>query len=285
LARSGRTREACRRIEQVLLGPNRTANAAPAALAFAEVARCAEGAGEIAIAEHALQRATELRPRFADLQHRYACVLVAQGRRLEARRALERALETNPRYVAARVELALLDAQDGLVGEAVRTLQALVEEAPLQDRRAFQQGVARLERADWEGADGLLRRALERPDAELESEIARYHELMREGQCEQALAVVEAMVERHDAYPDLHFLVGTAEIRLGMMDDALVSLARALELHPDFLDARVAFAQALEAVGRIAEGIEQAQWVLDQEPSHVGAQELVATHRRHPRAA
>ncbi len=286
LARTGRIRDACRRIEQTLAAGSRSALATPAALAFAEVGRHAERAGDLQSAERALARATELRPRFADLQHRHACVLLGHGRRLDARRALERALQINPRYVAARVELALLDARDGMVGEAVLALKSLAEDAPIQDRGAFLQGVKRLEFADWEGADAFLRRGFQMPDPELQERIARYHEHMRAGDCERALASIEEVVAHHDAYPDLHYLMGSAELRMGLADDALASLGRALELHPEFHDARVRFAQALEAVSRIPEAVEQAQWVLDVEPGHAGARALVEAHsRRQPRAA
>jgi len=286
LARGGRIRDASRQIEQALATGSRSTLATPAALAFAEVARHAERAGDLQAAERALARAAELRPRFADLQHRHACVLLGQGRRLDARRALERALQINPRYVAARVELALLDARDGMVGEAVQALRALADDAPIQDRGAFLQGVKRLEYADWDGADAFLRRGFQMPDPELQERIARYHEHMREGDCERALQAIEEVAQRHDAYPDLHYLMGTAELRMGLADDALASLGRALELHPEFHDARVRFAQALEAVSRIEEAVEQAQWVLDAQPGHAGARALVdANTRRQRRAA
>jgi tetratricopeptide (TPR) repeat protein len=286
LARAGRLRDAGKRIEQVLAAGSRSVLATPAALAFAELARQAERTGDLHAAERALARATELRPKFADLQHRHACALLGQGRRMDARRALERALQINPRYVAAKVELALLDARDGLVGEAVSALKSLAEDAPIQDRGAFLQGVKRLEHADWEGADAFLRRGFQMPDPELQERIARYHEHMRAGDCERALAAIEEVVQQHDAYPDLHYLMGTAELRMGLADDALASLGRALELHPEFHDARVRFAQALEAVARIPEAVEQAQWVLEAEPGHAGARALVDAHtRRQPRAA
>ena len=81
----------------------------------------------------------------------------------------------------------------------------------------------------------------------------------------------------------MHYLVGAAELEAGQHDDALASLARALELHPDYHQARVALARVLEALGQLDQAGEQVALVLGQEPDHPQAlalQERWARRRR-----
>jgi len=58
------------------------------------------------------------------------------------------------------------------------------------------------------------------------------------------------------------------------LDDAIASLARALELHPDFHAARVELARALAALGQTAESLELLEQVLEVDPGNVEAAEL-----------
>ncbi len=75
-------------------------------------------------------------------------------------------------------------------------------------------------------------------------------------------------------YPDLHALLGTIELRQGHWDDAVSSLARALELHPDYHDARLELALAFEGLGMRSQALEQVALVLEFEPDHARALEL-----------
>jgi predicted Zn-dependent protease len=75
----------------------------------------------------------------------------------------------------------------------------------------------------------------------------------------------------------MHALLGIAELRLGRPDDAIASLARALELQPDFHAARVQFACALHAAGQTHQAAEQLQMVLDAEPGHRDARQILAS--------
>ena len=247
---------------------------AAAANALARIGRHAEGAGEHAAAELAYAEAVRLAPRFPDLRHHHACVLLHQQRRAEGRRELNRALELNPRYAAARVELALLDAREGLLAHALDALHRLGEESRLPEPRAFRQGIASLAIADWDEAEALLKQALQLTDPGVEHVIESYHRLVSGGDAAEAAELVRQALRGRDGYADLHYLLGTAEFECGHYDDALGSLARALELHPDYHAARVMFARVLEALGDSAQAVEQLGHVLQAEPGHPQALEL-----------
>jgi len=257
-------------------GSRRTAGA----LAFAELARIAVETGSGDLAVQAIDEALRRAPGFADLHHRRAQLLLQGQDRAGARRALEAALRINPRYVAARLELALLDARDGLLAESVSALRALEQEQRVDEPRAFERGMRSLARAEWEEAAALIRGALRVSDPAVERAVADYHALAAEGEYARALEALRDAVAAHPGYADLHCLLGTGELEAGMTDDAIDSLARALELNPDLHEARVQLARAFEAQGDIVQAGEQVALVLREDPGHPQALELHGRWRR-----
>lgn len=251
-----------------------------AAAAYAEVARMAQAGGNLATAERALDEALRLAPRFADLHYQQACLLLLRQQRGGARAALGEALRINPRYLAARLELALLDAREGLLAESLTALRALEQESRVEEPQAFQRGLQSLGRAEWDEASALLRSALRISDPTVERIVRDHRGLMAAGEHARALQGLRAAVDAHPGYPDLHYLLGCCELESGMTDDAIASLARALELHPDFHSARVQFARALETLGDLSQAGEQVALVLRDDPGHPQALELEARWSR-----
>jgi tetratricopeptide (TPR) repeat protein len=273
-ALQGRFAEAVERIAPALEPHGRKANAAADALS--RVARMAEAAGDPVSAERALDLAIAARPRHADLHFQRACLLLHHARRAEARAGLDRALELNPRYAAARLERAMLDAREGLLGEALESLRRLSRECASAEAAAFQRGMKRLEQAEWDEAQALLEAALRLSDPGLHEQLRRFHALMEEGGIALAMQALREAIAEHPAYPDLHALLGRTELQQGHFDDALSSLGRALELNPEYHDARIDFARALESLGMRSQAAEQVALVLEREPGHALAAELQA---------
>jgi tetratricopeptide (TPR) repeat protein len=285
MARDGRLDEALVTLSGLLRaggerGPRREAGA----VAFAQVARLAEAAGDPTTALRALDEALRLAPGYADLHYRRGCVLLDRQQRPAARAALERALSINPTYVAARLELALLDAREGLLGESLAALRALGEEHRVEEPRIFQQGLKSLEQADWDEAGALLKRAVRVSNPAVDQALDRHRAMMAQGEHASALNSLREAIATHPGYPDLHYLLGSCELETGLLDDALASLARALELHPDYHAARVQFARALEALGDLHQAGEQIALVLQEDPAHPQALELQARWTRRQEA-
>ena len=274
LADEGRFADAVARALELAAGGD-DARTSAAAQTLLRVARAAESGGDAASVDRALGEARRLRPAYADLHFHHGALLARHGRRAEARRALEAALEQHPQYLAARVELAMLDAREGRIGEALSALRDLQKDAEIAEPRAFQQGLSSLERADWEAADALMRRAVRGGDPKLELALERYRALMAKGDAALAADAMRAALEGRESYPDLHALLGAAETAQGHYDDAVSSLARALELNPDYHAARVQLALALDALGDRVSAAEQLHLVLTAEPGHAQAQELL----------
>ena len=241
-----------------------------AAEALARVGRIAETQGDLESAERAHREAARIAPQFPDVHYRLACVRLAMGKRVEARRDLVAALRIHPRYVAARVELALLDAREGLLGEALDALRQLGSDVQPEAAGAFDQGVASLADADWQRAEELLRSAVRSTENELREFQERRARQDRAG----ALQVLRDALTKHPEFADLHYELGAMELEDAAFDDAIGSFARALEIHPDFHAARLSLARALHAAGSQAQAEEQVALILQADPTHPQALEL-----------
>ncbi|TFG86312.1 MAG: tetratricopeptide repeat protein, partial [Gemmatimonadales bacterium] len=195
-------------------------------------------------------------------------------RRAEARRELDRALALHPRYTAARLERALLDAAEGFIGEALESLRALARETEVERPLVFQQGLESLERAEWEAAGLLFTGALSLDEPADGNALEQARALLEAGDAVQAAGLLQAALPGRESWPDLHYLLGSAELQRGHFDDALSTLARALELNPEFHAARLQFARALDGVGELAQAAEQVALVLQRDPAHPQALEL-----------
>ncbi len=257
------------------------------AATLADVARMAESAGELEVAQLALERAARA-VEWADLHCELGCLLARRGRRAEARAAFDRALALNPRYRTAVVERALLDAREGRIAEAMQTLRVLAAGGALAEPGVFQQGLERLGHADFEDAAPLLRRALHSGDAWLEEQLRAYQELVHAGGPARALAMLRAAATERPAYPDLQLLLGVHELKAGATDDAIESLTLALELNPDYHAARVELARALETLGDTPQAIALLEQVLAVDAAHAEARALherLSSRRRGSRVA
>lgn len=256
-----------------------------AAMLLRKLAREAQGAGDLMTAAAAMKLAVRHAPGFADLRFQFGLVLLAHQQRREARRELEKAIEINPEYAAARVELALLDAREGLIGESLEALRSLEVESEVHEPGTFRAGLRSLQRADWDEAGSLIRRGLRLSEPLLDDVFESYHACMDDGDPVGAVRVVLNVLPRFEGYPDLHFLIGSAELRAGHGDDAIAAFARALELNPDFHVARIEMARALESIGQISQARDQLTQVLEVCPGEPQALELNARWGSRKRAA
>jgi tetratricopeptide (TPR) repeat protein len=268
-ARAGRHAQAIEHIELLTragaLPPGRKVAAADA---LAHIACLAAAAGDAPQAVVAFEVALRFQPDYPDLHYRRARLLLQLQRRPEARRELDRALALNPRYTAARLERALLDAAEGFIGEALDSLRTLARDTEIERPQVFEEGLESLERADWEEAGALLTGALALDESADGSALERARALLEAGDAAQAAGLLQAALPGREGWPDLHYLLGSAELQRGHFDDALSTLARALELNPEFHAARLQFARALDGVGELAQAADQVALVLQRDPAH-----------------
>src|SRR5207249_11365048 len=140
--------------------------------------------------------------------------------------------------------------------------------------RLFREGIQSLEHADWQEAGTRLRRALHLDEPGLNEMLEDVRQRIARGDRVTAARRLREALVQHPGYADLLCWLGIAELEEGHLDDAIATLARALELHPDYHAARVQLARALEASGDLVQAEEQIGWVLESDPRNPQALEL-----------
>jgi len=194
-ARDGRYDDAINAVRDACAGREEDdAVAGAAANALARIGRSAEAAERWEEAERAIAAGLALRPRYPDLHHQQARLLLMRGRRPEARRALEQALTLHPGFVAARVDRALLDAREGRIGEALQELRELAKEARVEEPPAFERGLEHLREADVAEAGVWLSQALRLSDPILEERLEHARRLLEEGEIVRAAQLIREML-------------------------------------------------------------------------------------------
>jgi tetratricopeptide (TPR) repeat protein len=125
--------------------------------------------------------------------------------------------------------------------------------------RALTEGVTLLEAGRYAEAVATLRAAARRRSAPAGS-LAAYHfrqallaesrRLLRAGDPRQAVPLLAEAVELWENYPDLHFLLGASRGLAGGWEEGLASARAALRLNPDYVEARLLEATALQILER-----------------------------------
>ncbi|MCP4572436.1 MAG: hypothetical protein GY838_08820 [bacterium] len=125
--------------------------------------------------------------------------------------------------------------------------------------RALAEGISLLEEGRYAEAVTVLRTAAERrsqPTGSLAAHhfrqalMAEGRRLLRSDAADRAVPCFAEAVALWDRYPDLHFLLGAAHGLSGGWSPALGGARAALRLNPDYVEARLLEAAALQALGR-----------------------------------
>ncbi len=286
LRRAGRPNEARAALDRLCAADPRAAGHAQVrglrALIGADLADARALGGDVAEAIVLLEQAVVEAPRFPDLHHRLG-VLRLRGRDTRgARAAFEQAVRLAPGYAAPRLELALLEAREGRLGDSLDLLRRLAEGKAARGRDEFERGLEHLAEADWEAGGEALRRAFEVAGDDVDARLREIAARLADGRSGEALALARAVLAGHPQFPDAHLALALVRRERGEWDDGAESCGRALELNPEFHEARVYLAEALFRRGHYGEADAQLAWVLTATPRHPLALALAKTLRRTP---
>jgi tetratricopeptide (TPR) repeat protein len=220
------------------------------------------------------ERAATLAPEYAPVFVRLGLALSTHGRHDEAREDLLRAVELAPDLEMAQRSLGEVLLALDEPADAALALHRAAELAPKD--AAVHAALGRAYR--MLGEDELARGAAERaarstelsgiPDPILEREVralgasARQHferaqALLALNEPAAALRELDAAAAARPGDPDVRYLQGVALERAGRTAESMQLLARAIELDPDHVRARIDLGRALEAEGRLDEAIAQ----------------------------
>ena len=138
--------------------------------------------------------------------------------------------------------------------------------------RVHAEGIALLEEGRYTEAVVCLREAVS-GRGNTSGSLASYHfrqallaegrRLLRAGSPDLARNLFTEAVGLWDRYPDLHCLAGTAAGLAGDWDAALAAARSALRLNPDYVEARLLEAAALQAGNRLREAADALDALLE----------------------
>jgi tetratricopeptide (TPR) repeat protein len=212
-----------RLLAQALVALGRRADALPVwevvsdqdASSLGDLLQCALDAGEIEVAERALERMPDSDPPSLQKQILRGKIMAALGDREAAIEFLRQVSESSPAAPEVWIALAGLFSQSGQISAGIETLAAAVQAAPDSDgiRMAY---------------------------AELLEEVGRWSE---------ALAACETAAPMDCANADWLQRRGNLSVQLGHTDQAIKILRRGLDLQPLNLTLRRSLAIALEEKG------------------------------------
>ena len=183
--------------------------------------------------------ASALQPGFADIHNKLGELYLEMAEDESARKAFARAVEINPRYFTARLNLSHTLARSGDFAACANQIAALRQDCP----PFYQDALDALEQDGRRGADEDwdARFAAVRAIAPARGELERQHALglLQSGDPKAALAILEPLIGRHQRWPDLHLLRGLCLAETGRPEDAILAFRAALEIHPNYLKARI----------------------------------------------
>jgi tetratricopeptide (TPR) repeat protein len=212
--------------------------------------------------------ASSLQPGFADIHNKLGELYLEMAEDESAQRAFERAVEINPRYFTARLNLSHTLARMGEFSECARQIATLRQDCPpfYQDALdALEQDCRRHADEDWDA-----RFAAVRAIAPARGELERQHALsqLQSGDPKAALAILDPLIVRHERWPDLHLLRGLCLAETGRPEEAILAFRTALEIHPNYLKARINLGLTYLELDRHAEAEAELESALRTDPAN-----------------
>lgn len=249
--------------------------------------------GNFEAAIYAFGKAAGIHPDYADMQFKLGLSYLRAGRHEPARRAFEQALEINPRYTEARFYLGVSFLDQRLYSKALPHFERAVAEQPTYaDLHCFL-GATYFYLGELEKARGMLERSLElspryrkacyyyglllytlgdtRRAVEFlsranDDESARSAARMslalvhlREGNLEEAMTVLNDILQAGSQSPDVLYFIGEIYLRLERFEDAERFFRKSLEENPRFSRPKEKLAYISMKRGRL----EEAEQLLD----------------------
>ncbi len=229
---------------------------APAARASFEAGLAAARQGDLARARTELEAALRVDPRSADATYNLGVVADRGGDDASALEHYRRALALVADHEGAALGTVRIHLRRGSPQVALSFIESL---ARANERNAYLQALLAetlVAAGRFGDAWAAARRALSCDERYVPALVALVRASRAQGRSELADAILTQALEIADRSPELHYLRGIElRARPGFLREALVELRRAIELRPDYAEARLALGRELLAGGSYAEAV------------------------------
>jgi tetratricopeptide (TPR) repeat protein len=195
---------------------------------------------EVEEARVAFEKAVELNPEYVEAIYYLGVALAYCGDHVSSKSWLERAVSINSSYADVHCQLGLARLSLGELEGARDSLQRAIEISPHYAKAHYLLGLVLHAVGDEDGAAGELKQALRiQPNLFAAGMDAGLH-AMYERKWEDAERIFQHLAESQPQpqHADVLCMLGAACLESGRLEDARRHLSEALELNPDFVEAR-----------------------------------------------
>lgn len=216
---------------------------------------------EYDFALNAFEKSLELRPQF-ETRYYYMETLFAANHRVEGLRQLDLLIEEEPAHIPSLYKRCNTGLEDGKFEEVLNDADKALEIVRESDAK---------EEPEKEDADQLENQPVLEDISFYEFSRCKAKALEGLGRVEEAVNVINSLIEDYPKAGELYLLKGRIEIESRHFEDAENSLSKASELMPDeeyvpIMKARLAF-----ACEKLEESLELYQSVLELDPFSIDA--------------
>lgn len=217
----------------------------------------------------------EENPDYPDLNY-FAGIIYTGCKKFDmAIEAFEKELEINPSFTEVRIKLGMLYHKTGNTDKAAQTLQSCCElETDNKKAKAILDFITRSNSGENTEQDiELLTQSIERFNSLVEikpnfSEMISIVKTLPDEDTsiyEKLLPVITESVEQNPQYPDIHCSLGSLYFKLKKYEDAKSSFIKALEINPDYVQARIYYFKTLEKQKKFNQALVQGKWLLEKD--------------------
>jgi len=222
------------------------------------------------------QRATQIKPDFAEGHYNLGVALRSTGRLSDAVEQFRKALQIDPRHADAHNNLGAALSEQGMYEEAIGHLTTALKIRPddVVTLSNLASVMLQVDRTDEAARIYRAALAIDPDNADLHADLARALD---------RLGAVEDAVQQYQR--SLHIAPNRVQTRLDLAalllrrrrtESALRQYQLVLQMDPENVAAHNALGLALAAQGKLPQAVEQYQRILRRDPSHVGAHHNLA---------
>lgn len=219
---------------------------------------------------------SEIYPDYPDLYYFLGLICAGAGNLSEAADFFQKALEKNPRYTDAKVKTGLIYCRMGKKEAALAAFQDALSDHPENGNLKkladyLQYGEYECELPEWISDNrNIISHAMENLNYHIEI-VSNFSEMLSIAKTfpgentavyESLIPVVRESVSHSHNYPDSYCSLGALYFKIGKYADAENAFAKALDLNPEYAQARVYLMKILEKQEKYADALHHGQILL-----------------------